>query len=307
MPRRETLLLTALFLLAFTFQPGSPRAEEKKNDQISYRDEIAPLLKKYCTDCHGGERPRAKFALDTIKTDADASKARREWHKVVQMLQSREMPPANKPQPTAEERVKLIRFLDQQLAAVDCMKERNPGRVTIRRLNRYEYNRTIRDLIGVNFKPGDDFPSDDSGYGFDNIGDVLSLALILMEKYLAAAERIVNLALGRSRPRTLTTIQGKRFGAYGKVTTLADDSRALYPEASVRRSQYFRESRDVTLHFKVYAEGLNKGAVHLVVKLNRQEQGRFKVTGTKAKPQCFRRSKCEAKPSRSCRRFTIAS
>ncbi len=66
----------------------------------------------------------------------------------------------------------------------------DPGRVTIRRLNRSEYNNTIRDLIGIDFHPADDFPSDDVGYGFDNIGDVLSMPPILMEKYLAAAETI---------------------------------------------------------------------------------------------------------------------
>ena len=66
----------------------------------------------------------------------------------------------------------------------------DPGRVTIRRLNRTEYNNTIRDLIGIDFHPADDFPSDDVGYGFDNIGDVLSMPPILMEKYLAAAETI---------------------------------------------------------------------------------------------------------------------
>ena len=66
----------------------------------------------------------------------------------------------------------------------------DPGRVTIRRLNRAEYNNTIRDLVGVDFRPADDFPSDDVGYGFDNIGDVLTLPPILFEKYLAAAEKI---------------------------------------------------------------------------------------------------------------------
>jgi hypothetical protein len=68
---------------------------------------------------------------------------------------------------------------------------RDPGRVTLRRLNRAEYNNTIRDLLGVDFQPAKDFPADDVGYGFDNIGDVLSLPPILMEKYLSAAEQVV--------------------------------------------------------------------------------------------------------------------
>ncbi len=71
----------------------------------------------------------------------------------------------------------------------------NAGRVTIRRLNRTEYNNTIRDLVGVDFKPADDFPADDVGYGFDNIGDVLSVSPLLLEKYLSAAEAILDQAI----------------------------------------------------------------------------------------------------------------
>src|ERR1700731_873658 len=71
----------------------------------------------------------------------------------------------------------------------------DPGRVTARRLNRYEYNNTIHDLLAINLRPADDFPADDSGYGFDNIGDVLSLSPVLMEKYLAAAEKIAKAAI----------------------------------------------------------------------------------------------------------------
>ena len=70
-----------------------------------------------------------------------------------------------------------------------------PGRVTARRLNRAEYNNTVRDLLGVDMHPADDFPQDDSGYGFDNIGDVLSLSPALMEKYFAAAEKVTRAAL----------------------------------------------------------------------------------------------------------------
>src|SRR5712675_3547257 len=71
----------------------------------------------------------------------------------------------------------------------------NVGRVTIRRLNRTEYNNTIRDLVGVDFKPAEDFPADDVGYGFDNIGDVLSVSPLLLEKYLSAAEAILDRAI----------------------------------------------------------------------------------------------------------------
>ena len=105
------------------------------------------------------------------------------------------MPPKNKPQPTKEEKEFLIGWIENSLTKVDCTAPKDPGRVTIRRLNRAEYNNTIRDLCGVDFKPADDFPADDVGYGFDNIGDVLSFQPILLEKYLAAADKILEAAV----------------------------------------------------------------------------------------------------------------
>src|SRR5688572_9022348 len=104
------------------------------------------------------------------------------------------MPPEKKPQPTPEERELITDWIQSEIFKCDC-DHPDPGRVTIRRLNRAEYNNTIRDLVGVNFQPADDFPPDDSGYGFDNIGDVLTLPPVLLEKYLSAADRILDSAI----------------------------------------------------------------------------------------------------------------
>ena len=112
------------------------------------------------------------------------------------MVRTGEMPPKadgrGRPPPRPRRRSRRI---DDVLAKFDCTGPRNAGRVTIRRLNRAEYNNTIRDLVGVDFKPAADFPNDDVGYGFDNIGDVLSLSPLLLEKYLAAAEAILDQAI----------------------------------------------------------------------------------------------------------------
>ncbi|MEE1544544.1 MAG: DUF1587 domain-containing protein, partial [Alphaproteobacteria bacterium] len=125
------------------------------------------------------------------------------WEKVYDMLHRREMPPEKKPQPADEELVLLVEFIDAELAKFDCSDPAvpvNPGRVTLRRLNRSEYNNTIRDLFGVDYQPAADFPNDEVGYGFDNIGDVLSLSPILMEKYLRAAEQITAKAIRTDIP-----------------------------------------------------------------------------------------------------------
>src|SRR2546426_145170 len=96
--------------------------------------------------------------------------------------------------PPPAEREQMVSWIDATLSQADC-KIRDPGRVTMRRLNREEYNNTIHDLTGLDLRPTDDFPSDDVGYGFDNIGDVLSMSPLLMEKYIAAAEKIAQAAI----------------------------------------------------------------------------------------------------------------
>ncbi len=85
--------------------------------------------------------------------------------------------------------------IERELQRADAAVRPSPGRVTARRLNRTEYNNTVRDLLGIDFRPADDFPQDDSGYGFDNIADALSMSPVLMEKYLRAAEKVVQTAL----------------------------------------------------------------------------------------------------------------
>ena len=110
------------------------------------------------------------------------------------------MPPKGRPAPSPEEIAAVTEWFDGQFARLDRSMKPDPGRVTARRLNRAEYNNTIRDLLGIDFKPAADFPADDSGYGFDNIGDVLSLSPVLMEKYLTAAERVARKAVANRRP-----------------------------------------------------------------------------------------------------------
>jgi len=157
--------------------------------QLDYAKDIRPLLQKYCLDCHTGQDPEGKLPIDSLDP-AGGIKVRKSWQKLRDNLHSSLMPPADAEQPAPEERKKLVAWLDSHPLRIDCSGPVHPGRVTIRRLNRAEYNNTVRDLCGVDFKPADDFPNDDVGYGFDNIGDVLSLPPILLEKYLSAAETI---------------------------------------------------------------------------------------------------------------------
>jgi len=110
------------------------------------------------------------------------------------------MPPEDSRRPKDEEYDAVGAWLAATLGPADRAGPPDPGRVTIRRLNRAEYSNTIRDLLGVEFNAAADFPSDDVGYGFDNIGDVLTLPPLLLEKYLAAAEQIAAKAIAADKP-----------------------------------------------------------------------------------------------------------
>ncbi len=161
----------------------------------TFRKVVAPFTEKYCVECHTGSTPEAGISFARYVDEKAMLKDRRTWQRVFDLVSQGSMPPADSRQPTADEKTKLLEYLDQQLHHIDCSKVADPGRVTIRRLNRSEYNNTVRDLLAVTFRPAEDFPSDDVGYGFDNNGDVLSVSPLLMEKYLSAAEQITREAL----------------------------------------------------------------------------------------------------------------
>ena len=156
--------------------------------------DVQPLLAKYCFECHRGEKAKGGLAMDTFRDERTVVGRPQVWKKVLDNLESELMPPEGQPQPTDDERALVIRWIESRVLKIDCSQV-DPGRVTIRRLNKTEYNNTIHDLLGVDVKPADDFPSDDVGYGFDHIGDVLSMPPVLMERYLAAAERVADAAI----------------------------------------------------------------------------------------------------------------
>ena len=168
-----------------------------------FQKEIRPLLDTYCFRCHTTAKKKGDIVLDTYASAEAAANDFKVWDAVLENLRSGAMPPDDETkQPTVDEREKLVKWIQTDVFATDPNNP-DPGRVTIRRLNRAEYNNTIRDLVGVDFEPADDFPADDSGYGFDNIGDVLSLPPVLFERYLAAAEKVMSAAiLNDHKPRS---------------------------------------------------------------------------------------------------------
>ena len=182
-----TITAAAVAVLSPMVASGEPKG-------VSLIKDIKPLLQEYCFDCHNEKKAKGEVNLVEIADNEKLFEHRELWEKVLETIESGDMPPDNKPQPEDKQRTTLIHYVEGQLAKFDCNTEKNPGRVTLRRLNKEEYRNTVRDLLGLEYDPSD-FPNDEVGYGFDNIADVLSLSPVLMEKYLTAADVVARTAV----------------------------------------------------------------------------------------------------------------
>ena len=161
----------------------------------SFDQAVQPLLSKTCLACHNEHLASGNLNIAPyLKPQSLAD--REQWERIVHKLRSGEMPPKGVPRPPQTQIEAVVRYVEAEFDKADRAIKPDPGRVTARRLNRAEYSNTIRDLLSVDFRAEKDFPTDDTGYGFDNIGDVLTISPVLMEKYLSAAEFIAARALG---------------------------------------------------------------------------------------------------------------
>jgi len=168
----------------------------------SFATEVRPLLEQHCVVCHGPQLQMAELRFDQFSDEAEALRYPAVWDDVLRVTREGKMPPAGSPKPDQEQLVALSAWVRENRHAMERYRSAQVRPVTARRLNREEYNNTVRDLLAVDLRPADSFPVDDSGYGFDNIGDVLSVSPLLMEKYVGAAERLAEEAVW-AEPRTV--------------------------------------------------------------------------------------------------------
>ncbi len=151
------------------------------------------LVKQYCAGCHSAKTRAGNLALeglDLAKIGDDAAT----WEKVLRKVGAKQMPPLNVPHPDAAAQQQFLTYLETELDRAAATHP-NPGRATIHRLNRAEYSNAVRDLFSLDVRAGNTLPLDDTGYGFDNIGDVLSLSPVLLERYLTASRMVSRLAV----------------------------------------------------------------------------------------------------------------
>ena len=172
---------------------GSAGAKPPGSFLDSFNTSVRPILENVCAECHNETTP---LNIAAYLDPASLVSQRDGWDKILARVEAGEMPPSTVAQPSDAEITALLTVVQRELDRLDSVTKPDPGRVTTRRLNRVEYGNTIRDLLGIDFRAAEEFPEDDSGYGFDNIADVLTVSPALMQKYLAAAERIAARAVG---------------------------------------------------------------------------------------------------------------
>lgn len=190
---KYTLIATPPLILAGLLSGLSSGAKIDPPARSTFDKEGLPYFKEFCLSCHSTEKKEGEFDIEVLFDLSKSSSKGRSWRKIVEMVDSGEMPPKEAKQPTQERkkqfRTWLGKFLDEEARA----KSGDPGRVVLRRLNNAEYTYSIADLTGVDLKPAREFPVDSAaGEGFTNTGNALVMSPALLSKYLDAAKSISN-------------------------------------------------------------------------------------------------------------------
>ncbi len=250
-------LTLVLLLVAFTANPIEAEVPSFSEDGI-------PFLEQYCFSCHAGDQPAAELALNSFTDNPSLIENRDVWERVLDMLTTGQMPPSDSDQPSMPDSEAFIARIEAIFEHANRTAKPDPGRVTVRRLNKVEYKNTVRDLLGVDFNPTENFPADDVGHGFDNIGDVLTMSPLLMERYLEAAEAIATRVILLDPPPP-----SKRYQRGSRLDPRHDDVpderyRLLDPTATetwksgpfTTGATYFKVFPDVEIiyHATLYAE-----------------------------------------------------
>jgi hypothetical protein len=193
--RTGALLATAMALFALIVAGGAAGAPTSASGS-EYATVVQPLIKQYCLSCHSTKLKKGDLDLERFTSVDLVRKDLKPWQAMIEMLESGEMPPRSKPQPTADERKRLLSWVRNFLDAEARASAGDPGPAVLRRLSNAEYNYTVRDLTGVDLQPARDFPADGAaGEGFTNAAEALSMSPALLDKYLAAAKAIADHAV----------------------------------------------------------------------------------------------------------------
>ena len=228
---------------------------------------------------------REALRLDQYTNFATIQADHRTWGTIADVLTTKVMPPDDEPQPKPEEVKTVVGWIGLAMSLCDCTGPRDPGRVAIHRLNRTEYNNTIHDLLGVDFKPAKDFPADDTGYGFDNIADVLSMSPLLAEKYLTAAEQVLDKAIVTDATHLPKV---KKYECSSLRATGKNTGGDLETNGEVYGTHDFPVDGDYDVHLKAGQDKFGDEAAKMVLKLDEKELHTFEVAAPARAPRIYK-------------------
>ena len=210
--------------LCLLIAPGATAQNQDRNAAAAGSPELLQATAaRYCLACHNDRARTAGLSLAGVDATNVAGHAPT-LEKVLRKLRSGDMPPAGRPRPEASAVTALTTWLETALDDVAAAAP-NPGAPAIHRLNRAEYRNAVRDLLAVDLDHARDLPADNSGYGFDNIGDVLTVSPLHVERYVGAARRISRLALGQLTPRPVVERYEATRGAGDAIDALPPNTR----------------------------------------------------------------------------------
>ncbi len=268
----QTVKYRCLFILVL-FLPTLASWSVEDAIVNEFKADIQPILENSCFVCHSEGEKLGNISFFDYKSDADLLSDHVLWDKVVHNMRSGIMPPNPIFRPTSEEYETLYEFVKYNIFEIDP-DNIDPGHVTLRRLNRQEYRNTINDLMGVDYNATAEFPPDDTGYGFDTIGDVLSISPMLLEKYVQAAEDIVD----RAVPKIAKILPESRYA--GTQFKSEDDKKSgdrmnFYDEIQVARKYYAKHDGDYKVIVDVEVDGafdFDPGECRVVFTINGEER-----------------------------------
>lgn len=171
------------------------------------------FFKANCLRCHGPDQAKGDLRLDQLDSDLSQPATFARWQEIVDRIQSGEMPPKDEPRPPAKLQADVLNGVTRLLESV-ATRQRAEGRVVLRRLNRTEYQNTVNDLFHVNVSVKEMLPEDTISHGFDNVGAALNLSPVLLERYLEAADAVLNAAI---TPVHTLDIKTERFDLYDSL------------------------------------------------------------------------------------------
>lgn len=265
--------------------PEADALAEELNRRLA--NDVLPLLDVYCIDCHVGADAEGDVRLDRVRALADALALDKGLRTVKEMVSGRHMPPDRADQPTDHERLIIEQWLDAALDYVPPDGVVDPGWFTPHRLNRAEYRNTIRDLLFIDdpdFDPAARLPQDDSGYGFDNIADVLTLSPLAMEEYLDAAERSIDAALGPEITFGDSPHPAGRLEGRGNGQTLPGGGYMLYSTGAVHARTTTPADGEYMIRITAWETFAGDEHAALALRIGGTTVESFSVDGTRGEP-----------------------